>query len=286
MGDPVDASAVAATAAGMLGSFPNIKIGLVVGIGGTAPSSKHNLRLGDVVVSAPLDRVESRFPYRFGEGMQERMFDMTSSLVQPQTLLRTAVNRLKADYQTGGHKIEENISSALERFPHYRQMCRRPQSTSDELHKSTVNHPLCTEGDCTTSCGNDVWMLVSQPERTQVEDKSVVHYGLIAPKGQVMKDTILQDMIIREEDVLFSDMVAAGSMDYFPCLAIRGICGCSDSDKNEEWRDYTAMAAAACAWDLIQNISLEQITPEKRIIDVRPSREEVYSRFSRRGTGT
>ena len=36
----------------MLHSFPNIRIGLMVGIGGGAPSQKHDIRLGYIVVSA------------------------------------------------------------------------------------------------------------------------------------------------------------------------------------------------------------------------------------------
>ncbi|KAH6657082.1 hypothetical protein BKA67DRAFT_554203 [Truncatella angustata] len=32
---------------------PNVRIGLMVGIGGGAPSLKHDIRLGDIVVSSP-----------------------------------------------------------------------------------------------------------------------------------------------------------------------------------------------------------------------------------------
>ena len=39
----------------MLHSFPNARIGLTVGIGGGAPSPKHDIRLGDIVVSASSD---------------------------------------------------------------------------------------------------------------------------------------------------------------------------------------------------------------------------------------
>jgi hypothetical protein len=43
-------TAVAATVArDMLHSFPNIRIGLMVGIGGGAPSLKHDIRLGDIL---------------------------------------------------------------------------------------------------------------------------------------------------------------------------------------------------------------------------------------------
>lgn len=48
-------SSAASVARDMLHSFPNVRIGLMVGIGGGAPSSKHDIRLGDVVVSAPRD---------------------------------------------------------------------------------------------------------------------------------------------------------------------------------------------------------------------------------------
>lgn len=37
----------------MLHSFPNIRTGLMVGINGFAPNSKHDILLGDVVVSIP-----------------------------------------------------------------------------------------------------------------------------------------------------------------------------------------------------------------------------------------
>ena len=46
-------SAAATVATDMLHSFPNVRVGLMVGIGGGAPSRKNDVRLGDVVVSVP-----------------------------------------------------------------------------------------------------------------------------------------------------------------------------------------------------------------------------------------
>ena len=48
-------SSAAIVARDMLHSFPNIRIGLMVGIGGGVPSQKYDIRLGDIVVSAPRD---------------------------------------------------------------------------------------------------------------------------------------------------------------------------------------------------------------------------------------
>ena len=54
------ASAVSVTR-DILHSFPNIKLGLIVGISGGAPSKKHNIHLGDIVVSDLYNRHSSIF---------------------------------------------------------------------------------------------------------------------------------------------------------------------------------------------------------------------------------
>jgi len=46
-------ASAASIARDMLHSFPNVRIGLMVGIGGGVPSKGHDVRLGDVVVSSP-----------------------------------------------------------------------------------------------------------------------------------------------------------------------------------------------------------------------------------------
>ena len=48
-----DIPSTASVVTQMLRSFPNIRVGLLVGIGGGAPSPKHDIRLGDIVVSVP-----------------------------------------------------------------------------------------------------------------------------------------------------------------------------------------------------------------------------------------
>ncbi|KAJ5469183.1 hypothetical protein N7475_006935 [Penicillium sp. IBT 31633x] len=46
-------ASAANVATNMLSTFHNVRIGLMVGIGGGVPSEKHDVHLGDVVVSAP-----------------------------------------------------------------------------------------------------------------------------------------------------------------------------------------------------------------------------------------
>ena len=76
----------------------------MVGIGGGAPSRKHDIRLGDIVVSAPRDGKGGVFQYDFGKTIQDQDFQHTGFLNQPPTVLRAAVNGLKAQYEIEGHQ--------------------------------------------------------------------------------------------------------------------------------------------------------------------------------------
>jgi hypothetical protein len=46
-------------------------------------------------------------------------------------------------------------------------------------------------------------------------------------------------------------MEAAGLMNSFPCLVIRGICDYADSHKNKDWQGYAAAVAAAYSKELL-----------------------------------
>ena len=47
------------------------------------------------------------------------------------------------------------------------------------------------------------------------------------------------------------EMEAAGLMNHFPCLVIRGVCDYADSHKNDAWYPYVAMTAAAYAKEFL-----------------------------------
>jgi hypothetical protein len=54
-------------------------------------------------------------------------------------------------------------------------------------------------------------------------------------------------------------MEAAGLMNDFPCLVIRGICDYADSHKNKEWQGYAATVAAAYAKELLLVVPVDQV---------------------------
>jgi nucleoside phosphorylase len=261
-------SSAARVASRMLLSFPNVRIGLMVGIGGGAPSAKHDIRLGDVVVSATRDGKGGVFGYDVGKTIQGQEFQTTGFLDQPPEILRVAVSGLKAQYEIEGHQLEDTIKNVLETRPRLRKKYRRPDVSTDRLYQSTVVHPANTEGSCVAVCGDDPLKLTTRPERPEEEDNPTIHYGLIASANQLMKDATIRDKLAAEKDVLCFEMEAAGLMNHFPCLVIRGICDYSDSHKNKDWQGYAAMVAAAYAKDLLCRIPPNKVVAEKKIGDV------------------
>jgi ankyrin repeat domain-containing protein 50 len=74
-----------------------------------------------------------------------------------------------------------------------------------------------------------------------------------------MKDGVTRDRISAElGGILCFEMEAAGLMNTFPCLVIRGICDYADSHKNKRWQPYAAATAAACAKEILSIIPADE----------------------------
>jgi hypothetical protein len=62
-------------------------------------------------------------------------------------------------------------------------------------------------------------------------------------------------------DALCFEREAAGLMDVFPCLVIRGICYYADSHRNKGWQEYAAATAAAYAREILLSMA-ERVVEE------------------------
>ena len=118
----------------MLHSFLNIRAILMVGIGGGAPSPKHDIRLGDIVVSAPRDGKGGVFQFDFGKTIHNQSFHSIGFLSQPPASLQTAINGLKVHHEIEGHRLEVAINNILERRARLRKKYRRPDPSNDRLY--------------------------------------------------------------------------------------------------------------------------------------------------------
>jgi nucleoside phosphorylase len=74
---PISAATVAAH---MRDTFPSIRFGLMVGIGGGVPNTNDDIRLGDVVVSKPTDVLGGVVQYDYGRTVANGVFQQTGSL--------------------------------------------------------------------------------------------------------------------------------------------------------------------------------------------------------------
>jgi hypothetical protein len=140
-----------------------------------------------------------------------------------------------------------------------------PDAGTDILfHADTLHLEDGNDDGCAVVCrGNG--LPITRPRREEDEDDPEIHYGLIASANQLMKDAVVRDKLAKEKGVLCFEMEAAGLMNHFPCLVIRGICDYSDTHKNKVWQPYAAMTAAAYAKDLLAQISPGRVEAEAKL---------------------
>ncbi|KAF3166228.1 hypothetical protein TWF225_000822 [Orbilia oligospora] len=251
----------------MRASFPSVKIGLMVGIGGGAPMLPQNdIRLGDVVVSEPVAGFGGVLQYDFGKTVQSGKFVQHGVLNKPPSVFLKTISKMKSEH-ISGHAYEfNNIATDVLENGILPEEFRRPPNSSDRLFQSKYDHPE-ENGSC-DDC--DTTLLVEREPRARNEAR--LHYGLIASGNQVMKHGLTRDKLSQEKGVLCFEMEAAGLMDELPSLVIRGICDYCDSHKNKGWQNYAALVAAAFARELLFQLPL-QGSPQRPI----PSEEDNFN---------
>ena len=235
-------NSAAAVAVEMNSAFASIRFGLMVGIGGGVPSVGADIRLGDVVVSRPHKLHGGVVQYDFGKATPSG-FERTSSLNTPPTMLLNAVVKLQANHLGGRSRLLGYVSK-LNSLPTF----ARKDTGPDVLFEADYNH---VGGSSCEQCSK-VRVVERQPRSSQ---EIVIHYGTIASGNQVMRNAAERDRVSSElGGVLCFEMEAAGLMNRFPCLVIRGICDYADSHKNKRWQAYAAGAAAAYAKEVLSVI--------------------------------
>ncbi|KAF5244289.1 hypothetical protein FANTH_7799 [Fusarium anthophilum] len=268
----------ATVARNMANNFPSIKIGLMVGIGGGVPSNK--VRLGDVVVSTPTSTFAGVVKWDFGKHHDNKDdFERTGALDHPPQSLLTALTLLEAQQNLEGTKIPTYLEEVKKKWPMLASKFLRNDSLKDVLFKASYNHVIKgtlggeagrqeseDEDEEHESCHLcDKSMTVKRPPRDMV-----VHYGLIASGDGLIKGATARNKLNKDlgGHVLCIEMEAAGVMNHFPCLVIRGICDYADSHKNKDWQEHAAIVAAAFAKELLQHVQADDIQRERPIKDI------------------
>ncbi|KAG8412094.1 hypothetical protein J3459_015976 [Metarhizium acridum] len=261
-------SSAAAALKDMINAFYKIRVALMVGIAGGAPSKKHDIRLGDVVVSSPSHGHGGVLQYDFVKRIQNQEHARQGPLNLPPSSLRAVVAALQTEYKERGHEVDRTIKAILRVRPQLRYGFRKPDLTTDRLYKSEVTHPANNEGCCDEVCGTQLEKLVERKRRSSRQDNPAIHYGVVASGKSLIKDAMLRDNLALEDGVLCFEMEAARLMNWFSRLIIRGICDYADTHKNKEGRGYAAMVAAAYSKDLLYQLPPHSVENERKLKDV------------------
>jgi nucleoside phosphorylase len=236
-------------------TFTSVRFGLMVGIGGGVPSGGFDVRLGDVVISQPQLGHGGVIQYYFGKTGPSG-FQRTGALNTPPAFLLSAVSTLQANHYRDQSSLLPNIA-IIGRRSRFTPTSAGP----DILFEATYNHVGGTTCD---QCNKA--KAIQREERASAE--IVVHYGTIASGNQVIKDGKTRDRLSSElGGVLCFEMEAAGLMNSFPCLVIRGICDYADSHKNKAWQPYPAAAAAAYGKVLLSIIPAAEVAEQRTVLD-------------------
>ncbi|KID73904.1 hypothetical protein MBR_06628, partial [Metarhizium brunneum ARSEF 3297] len=245
----------------LLYHFRNIRFGLMVGIGGGAPATpsddpNKDIRLGDVVVSHSEGNHGGVLRYNTGEIPQRCFF------YKPPAILTTAVSELRSRNEAVRNAISQHISNMVKSRPTMMEVFQYPGHEHDQLFEANYEHKWGGIG-C-KMCDKE--RLVHRKLRDT--EHPVIHYGVIGSVREDMRHSATREKLRQEHGILCFETVADGLMLNFPCLFIRGICDYFNTHKNEDWKEYAAVTAAAYAKELLQTIPANQVVRAKKALRI------------------
>ncbi|KAH8696259.1 hypothetical protein BGW36DRAFT_321293 [Talaromyces proteolyticus] len=266
----------ASVASSLRVSYAGIRLALVVGIcgGAPSPSANHEIFLGDVVISDSV--IEYDFGRKYPGGFQ-RKTGVKDMLGRPDREIRTLLNGLRAEKTCS--ELENRILEYLHMIQRAGKQWCHPQLNdvlfkACYLHKhyeraspircccseSELPHNICEDAlrDNCDDLGCDKNQVIRCRKALEAVKVSA-HIGTVASADTVMKSGQQRDAIIREENVIGFEMEGAGVWDNVPCIIVKGVCDYADSHKAKAWQAYAA-ATGACG----AKAFLEYWTPSQK----------------------
>ncbi|KAL4873684.1 hypothetical protein BDV12DRAFT_192128 [Aspergillus spectabilis] len=153
--------------------FPGVKWYFVVGIGGGVPSKKHDIRLGDVVVSTGvIQHVIGKYIQKVSKFLNTRI------LQRPARSLMTAISSIRSDPTLRHDFLAAHIQHIMDLQPEYK--C--PGEDKNRLFPPHSGH----------EDGRETYSNCKGPEIARIQ----VHFSItdsIASGNQVIKDALFQD---------------------------------------------------------------------------------------------
>jgi hypothetical protein len=179
---------------------------------------------------------------------RDGVFRRTGTLNKPPRPLLNAIQSLKARHMLKESEVNRHLDEMFAKYPRIVEKFGHQGAEHDELFEAGYGH---RGGDSCDGCDR-ARVVKRTPERK--DDRPRMHYGNIASGDAVVKDAGTRDRIAQEEGILCFEMEAAGLMDTFPCVVVRGVCDYADSHKNKRWQAYAAATAACYTKELLGEV--------------------------------
>ncbi|ORY05710.1 nucleoside phosphorylase domain-containing protein [Clohesyomyces aquaticus] len=223
-------SGAAILAEKMHAGFPNIKYFLVVGIAGGVPcygpaGAASEIVLGDVVVSSPRGNHGGVVQYDRGawEGQGRLNFRGHTNGVPGD--LMAAVNNFRAEGWSHTNIPEVLKQMRLKLDEKRRHQYDDPGPSRDRLFEDSYKHRGTEFDDCKECCDAD--HTISHSDRgegaSRLLDEPFVHFSNIASSNQLQISAVKRNRIQKEHEAICFEMEAAGVLEEYPCVVVRGI---------------------------------------------------------------
>lgn len=258
----------ATTALNLISSLPQIRIGLLVGTASGIPLEL-DIRLGDVVVSQPTINSGGVIQHQLSAENQPNQ-----SLNKPPQVLLHALSALQAEHDISESKVPDFLDAMWAANPIMKTPRKKEPGyvhqgvEKDRLFLSWYTHIEASDGGYST-CDNCEESGEIKRDMRDFTDPEI-HYGSIASVTAQIQDAVMRDAIAKSvPGSICIETEAAGLMDYFPCLVIRGISDYADTHHGKyPWQRYASATAAAYAKELIQYIPMKQLAKTARVVDI------------------
>lgn len=220
----------------LLEHFPNVNSIIMVGIAGGIPNHEDHIRLGDIVVS------DNRGVVQFGftkERIKEEKIEIEhrNPPRPPSASLLESVKYLEAFEIEGNRPWIKHINSVLSRLKQ-----TRPPVENDDLYYSIylkeIKHPI---------------------DKKRKNNNPRIFLGPIASDNTLLRNPIKRDELRDKFGVKAIEMEGSGIADAtwnheIGYLVVRGISDYCDPNKEDGWKQYAAIVAAAYTRSLIESI--------------------------------
>lgn len=217
--------------------FPNLWLGLLVGVAAGLPNLQRDppldIRLGDVLVGLPEGDNAGLIAYELGKETGKDGFQLLRlghALAQTEKLIRSAIGSIRLE-------APDDADILLPHYDHFKDKLHSQGSFADPGQEHDVLYQIDSE-ECERIVPRD---------RRPNSRRTHIWYGSIGSGDKLMKNARKRNELRDRYNIIGLEMEAAGTMTSIPVGVIRGVCDYGDEHKNKQWQPYAAAMAAAYA---------------------------------------